>query len=127
MNIDHPKYDKLVETLMGKGTILKWREEIDSLHFKSNKATFKVTSLQLKSWGSIYVNISIVGEGRHYDRTLREEFLSVYDTVYEQNKKKNQFKWGIIRSRVHQELKLLGISKQKIFIKRLTFSSPKKR
>jgi hypothetical protein len=68
-----------------------------------------------------------VGEGRHYDRTLREEFLSVYDTVYEQNKKKNQFKWGIIRSRVHQELKLLGISKQKIFIKRLTFSSPKKR
>ena len=112
-----------METLIGKGTILEWREEIDSPHFKSNKATFKVTSLQLKSWGSIYINISIVGEGRHYDRTLTQEFRNVYDTVYEQNKKKNQFKWGTIRSRIHQELKLVGINKEKIFVKRLTFST----
>jgi hypothetical protein len=127
MNRDHPKYNKLVESLIGKGTILKWRENIDSPHFKDNKVTLKVTSLQLKSWGSIYINLSIVGDGRFYDRTLKEDLRSHYDTTYEQQKKSNRFKWDTARTILHQEIKLLGISKQKIFIKRLTFSSPKKR
>ena len=61
MNIDHPKYNKLVKSLIGKGTILKWREQIDSPHFKDNKVTFRVTSLKLNSWGSIYINLSVVG------------------------------------------------------------------
>jgi len=125
MNRDHPKYNTLIESLIGKGTILEWRENIESPHFKDNKVTLKVTSLQVKTWGSIYINISIVGDGRFYDRTLDEELRSHYDTLYEQNKKKNQFKWSIARNILHHEIKLLGISKQKIFIKRLTFSKVK--
>ena len=71
MNKDHPKYHELIERLIGKGTILEWREPIDSPHFKDNKGTLKVTSLQLKSWGSIYINLSIIGDGWFYDRTLK--------------------------------------------------------
>ena len=127
MNIDHPKYKIIVESLIGKGIILDWRKNMDSFHYKDNKATLKVTSLKLNSWGSIYVNLSIVGEGRYHDRPFQEELRSPYDTSYEQNKKKNQFKWTIARDCIHQELKLLGIPLNKIFVKRLTFSPSKKR
>lgn len=127
MNIDHPKYNKLVKSLIGKGTILKWREQIDSPHFKDNKVTFRVTSLKLNSWGSIYINLSVVGESRMYDRTLKEDLRSPYDTLYEQQKKSNQFKWGTARIILYNEVKLLGIVREKIFIKRLTFSAAKRR
>jgi len=126
MNNQHPKYHRVVERLIGKGTILDWREDMESYSYKDNKATLRVTSFKLNSWGSIYINLSVVGEGRYYDRSLQEHFKSIYDTTYEQTKKRNQFKWTIARRCVHQELKLLGVPHDKIFVKRLTFLPPKK-
>ena len=42
-------------------------------YFRDNWGKFKVTSVKINSWGSIYVNLRLI-DGEYYNRPLINEF-----------------------------------------------------
>ena len=118
LNFEHDKVLSLFNELLYKGQILEWREESNSTYFRDNWGKFKVTSIKVNSWGSIYVNLRLI-DGEYYNRPLISEFTK-QKTQYKNNQVKNQWKWDNLVGLVYKELRLMGIPGGKIFIKRLT-------
>ena len=73
LNFEHDKVVSLFNELLYKGQILEWREESNSNYFRENWGKFKVTSVTINSWGSIYVNLRLI-DGEYYNRPLINEF-----------------------------------------------------
>ena len=118
LNFEHDKVLSLFNELLYKGQILEWREKSNSNYFRDNWGKFKVTSIKVNSWGSIYVNLRLI-DGEYYNRPLINEFTE-QKTQYKNNQTKNQWKWDNLTGLVYKELRLMGIPGGKIFIKRLT-------
>ena len=118
LNFEHDKVVSLFNELLYKGQILEWREESNSNYFRDNWGKFRVTSIKINSWGSIYVNLKLI-DGEYYNRPLISEFTT-QKTQYKNNQVKNQWKWDNLVGLVYKELRLMGIPGGKIFIKRLT-------
>ena len=118
LNFDNDKVLSLINELLYEGQILKWKEKSNSNYFRDHWGKFKVTSLKINSWGSIYVNLRLV-DGEYYNKPLIYEFTK-QKTQYRNNQVKGQWKWDNLTDLVYNQLKLMGIPGGKIFIKRLT-------
>jgi hypothetical protein len=118
LNFEHDKVVSLINELLYKGQILEWKEKSTSNYFRDNWGKFKVTSVKINSWGSIYVNLRLI-DGEYYNRPLINEFTE-QKTQYKNNQTKNQWKWHTLSGLVYNQVKLMGIPGGKIFIKRLT-------
>tara|TARA_R100000664_G_C2759416_1_gene149191 strand:+ start:7843 stop:8235 length:393 start_codon:yes stop_codon:yes gene_type:complete len=118
LNFQNDKICNLVNKLIYKGQILEWKEKSHSNYFRDSWGKFKVTSVTVNSWGSIYVNIRVV-DGEYYNKPLSYEFTN-QKTAYRNKQVKDRWKWTQLTSLVYKELKLMGIPGGKIFIKRLT-------
>lgn len=117
LNYESPDTIKLINSLVGKGTVLDWHQPIRGTIFKDNKGRFQVTSIKINRWGSIYINLRAL-EGRYFNKSLYHYFNS-QGTVYKNNKEKDQFKYLCLRNMTHKKLKLVGYQNHEIFIKRL--------
>ena len=118
LNFQHDKVLSLFNELLYKGQILEWREESNCNYFRDNWGKFRVTSIKINSWGSIYVNLKLI-DGEYYNRPLINEFTE-QKTQYKNNQTKNQWKWHTLTGLVYNQVKLMGMPGGKIFIKRLT-------
>jgi len=118
INFQSDKVCNLVNKLLYKGQILEWKETSHSTYFRDSWGKFKVTSVKVNSWGSIYVNIRVL-DGEYYNKPLIYEFTN-QKTEYRNKQVKDRWKWANLTSLVYKELKLMGIPGGKIFIKRLT-------
>ncbi len=118
LNFQHDKVVSLFNELLYKGQILEWKEKSTSNYFRDNWGKFKVTSVKINSWGSIYVNLRLI-DGEYYNRPLINEFTE-QKTQYKNNQTKNQWKWHTLTGLVYNQVKLMGMPGGKIFIKRLT-------
>lgn len=118
LNFHSDKVCNLVNKLLYKGKILEWSEPSTSDYWRDHWGKFKVTSVKVNSWGSIYVNIRVL-EGEYYNKPLSYEFIN-QKTQYKNKQVKDRWKWTQLTSLVYQELKLMGIPGGKIFIKRLS-------
>ena len=112
------KVINLVKKLIYKGQILEWKEESRSDYFRDSWAKFKVTSLKINSWGSIYVNLRLI-DGEHYNKPLIYEFTQ-QKTEYKNKQEKDRWKWHTLTVLVYNQVKLMGVPGGRIFIKRLT-------
>ncbi len=118
LNFHSDKVCNLVNKLLYKGKILEWSEPATSNYWRDHWGKFKVTSVKINSWGSIYVNIRVL-DGEYYNKPLSYEFIN-QKTEYKNKQVKERWKWTQLTSLVYQELKLMGIPGGKIFIKRLS-------
>jgi len=118
LNYENPKVIKTIKKVLGKGTILKWQKDNTFYHTqpKYHTGKFKVTSIKINSWGSIYVNLRLI-EGNYYDRPLIDEFTR--GTKYANRLEINNFKWNELTKMVHHQAKLFGYGGGSIFVKRL--------
>ena len=119
LNYENPKVIKTIRKVLGKGTILEWKKENTFRHIQSKYHTgkFKVTSIKINSWGSIYVNLRLL-EGNYYDRPLIDEFTNGR-TQYANQITINNWKWNELTEMVHRQAKLFGYGGGSIFVKRL--------
>ena len=108
---------KLIKSLVNKGDIINWRQPIEGDTFKDNKGKFRVTSVSIKSWGSVYINLRVM-KGRYFNRDL-SKYLTGDSTEYRNKKEREQFKYCTLQKLMHQRLKLVGYHRHNIFIKRL--------
>ena len=65
---------KLIKSLVNKGDIINWCQPIEGDTFKDNKGKFRVTSVSIKSWGSIYINLRVM-KGRYFNRDLSKYLI----------------------------------------------------
>ena len=119
VNYKDPKVLKTIKKVLGKGTILNWKKENTFHHTQSEYHTgkFKVTSIKVNSWGSIYINLRLI-EGTYYDKPLIEEFTK-QRTQYANKQEINNWKWNQLTEMVYRQAKLLGYGGGSIFVKRL--------
>jgi len=119
LNYENPKVIKTIKKVLGKGTILKWQK--DNTFYRTqpkyHTGIFKVTSLKINSWGSIYVNLRLI-EGNYYDRPLIDELTK--GTKYANQITINNWKWNELTEMVHRQAKLFGYGGGSIFVKRLS-------
>jgi hypothetical protein len=108
---------KLIKSLVNKGDIINWCQPIEGDTFKDNKGKFRVTSVSIKSWGSIYINLRVM-KGRYFNRDL-SKYLTGNSTEYRNKKEREEFKYCTLKKLMHQQLKLVGYHRHNIFIKRL--------
>jgi len=122
LNYGNPKVIKTIKKFLGKGTILKWKKENTFHHTQSEYHTgkFKVTSIKINAWGSIYVNLRLI-EGNYYNKPLIEEFTNGSST-YANQQTINNWKWNELTTMVYRQAKLFGYGGGKIFIKRLSIN-----
>jgi hypothetical protein len=121
LNYEHPKVIKTIKKVLGKGTILEWKQE-NTFHQTQSKyhtGKFKVTSLKINSWGSIYINLRLI-EGNYYDKPLINEFRNNSHSNYANRQTINNWKWNQLTEMVYNQAKLLGYDGGTIFVKRLT-------
>ena len=120
LNYENPKVIKTIKRVLGKGTILEWKKENTFHHTQSEYHTgkFKVTSIKINSWGSIYINLRLI-EGNYYDRPLINEFTNGR-TQYANRKTINNWKFNQLTEMVYNQAKLLGYGGGSIFVKRLS-------
>ena len=120
LNYEHPKVIKTIKKVLGKGTILEWKQENTFHHTQSKYHTgkFKVTSIKVNSWGSIYLNLRLL-EGNYYDRPLIDEFTNGR-SKYANQQTINNWKWNELTNMVYRQAKLLGYGGGSIFVKRLS-------
>ena len=118
LNFEHDKVVSLINELLYKGQILEWKEKSTSNYFRDNWGKFKVTSVRLNSWGSIYVNVRLI-DGEIYNKPLIDEFTK-QKTQYKNNQEKSRWKWYNLTYIVNKQLRLIGFPAGNIFIKRLT-------
>ena len=118
LNFTNDKVISLITRLLYKGQILEWKEKSHSTYYRDHWGKFKITSVKVNSWGSIYVNIRVL-DGEYYNEPLIYEFIN-QKTEYKNKQVKEKWKWTQLTSVVYKELKLMGIPGGKIFIKRLT-------
>tara|TARA_R110002110_G_scaffold62583_1_gene174469 strand:+ start:53 stop:451 length:399 start_codon:yes stop_codon:yes gene_type:complete len=119
LNYQNPKVIKTIKRVLGKGTILEWKKENTFHHTQSAYHTgkFRVTSLKINSWGSIYINLRLL-KGKYYERPLRERFTE--NTKYANRLEINNFKWNELTEMVYNQAKLFGYGGGSIFVKRLS-------
>ena len=108
---------KLIKSLVNKGDIINWRQPIEGDTFKDNKGKFRVTSVSIKSWGSIYINLRVI-KGRYFNRDL-SKYLTGSSTEYRNKKEREEFKYCTLKKLIYKQLKLVGYHRHNIFIKRL--------
>ena len=122
LNYGNPKVIKTIKKVLGKGTILKWKKEntFHNTQSEYHTGTFKVTSIKINTWGSIYVNLRLI-EGNYYDKPLIEEFTNGRSTYANQQTITN-WKWNELTTMVYRQAKLFGYGGGKIFIKRLSIN-----
>ena len=122
LNYGNPKVIKTIKKVLGKGTILKWKKEntFHNTQSEYHTGTFKVTSIKINTWGSIYVNLRLI-EGNYYDKPLIEEFTNGRSTYANQQTITN-WKWNELTKMVYRQAKLFGYGGGKIFIKRLSIN-----
>jgi hypothetical protein len=118
LNFDNDKVLSLINELLYKGQILEWKEKTTSDYFRDHWGEFKVTSVKVNSWGSIYVNLKLMS-GEYYNKPLIYEFTK-QKTQYRNNQVKHGWKWRQLIDIVYSQVKLMGFPPGKIFIKRLT-------
>jgi len=118
LNFRNDKVRNLVNKLIYKGQILEWNDTARSPYFRSPWGKFKVTSVRLNSWGSIYVNVRLI-DGEIYNKPLIDEFTK-QKTQYKNNQEKSRWKWYNLTYIVNKQLRLIGFPAGNIFIKRLT-------
>ena len=118
LNFRNEKVRNLVNKLIYKGQILEWNDTARSPYFRAPWGKFKVTSVRLNSWGSIYVNVRLI-DGEIYNRPLIDEFTK-QKTQYKNNQEKSRWKWYNLTYIVNKQLRLIGFPAGNIFIKRLT-------
>ena len=118
LNFTNDKVRNLVNKLIYKGQILEWNDTARSPYFRAPWGKFKVTSVRLNSWGSIYVNVRLI-DGEIYNQPLIDEFTK-QKTQYKNNQEKSRWKWYNLTSIVNKQLRLIGFPAGNIFIKRLT-------
>ena len=124
LNFENEKTIRLIKSLVNKGDVLEWRQPMDGDRWKDNKGKFRVTSIKVQSWGSVYINLRLL-KGRYFNRDLRE-YLTSQDTEYKNKKERDQFKYYNLKMLIHNKLKLLGYGSHSIFIKRLYLTCLKK-
>ena len=119
LNYGNPKVIKTIKKVLGKGTILKWKKEntFHNTQSEYHTGTFKVTSIKINTWGSIYVNLRLI-EGNYYDKPLIEEFTNGRSTYANQQTITN-WKWNELTTMVYRQAKLFGYGGGQIFVKRL--------
>jgi hypothetical protein len=119
LNYGNPKVIKTIKKVLGKGTILEWKKENTFHHTQSEYHTgkFKVTSIKINTWGSIYVNLRLI-EGNYYNKPLIEEFTNGRST-YANQQTINNWKWNELTTMVYRQAKLFGYGGGQIFVKRL--------
>ena len=118
LNFRNDKVRNLVNKLIYKGQILEWTEKSTSSYWRTHWGKFKVTSVRLNSWGSIYVNMRLI-DGEYYNKPLIDEFTK-QKTQYKNNQEKSRWKWYNLTYIVNKQLRLIGFPAGNIFIKRLT-------
>ena len=118
LNFRNDKVRNLVNKLIYKGQILEWNDTARSPYFRAPWGKFKVTSVKLNSWGSIYVNVRLI-DGEIYNQPLIDEFTK-QKTQYKNNQEKSRWKWYNLTYIVNKQLRLIGFPAGNIFIKRLT-------
>ena len=118
LNFRNDKVRNLVNKLIYKGQILEWNDTARSPYFRAPWGKFKVTSVKLNSWGSIYVNVRLI-DGEIYNKPLIDEFTK-QKTQYKNNQEKSRWKWYNLTYIVNKQLRLIGFPAGNIFIKRLT-------
>ena len=118
LNFRNDKVRNLVNKLIYKGQILEWNDTARSPYFRAPWGKFKVTSVRLNSWGSIYVNVRLI-DGEIYNQPLIDEFTK-QKTQYKNNQEKSRWKWYNLTYIVNKQLRLIGFPAGNIFIKRLT-------
>ena len=118
LNFRNDKVRNLVNKLIYKGQILEWNDTARSPYFRAPWGKFKVTSVKLNSWGSIYVNVRLI-DGEIYNQPLIDEFTK-QKTQYKNNQEKSRWKWYNLTYIVNKQLILIGFPAGNIFIKRLT-------
>ena len=118
LNFTNDKVRNLVNKLIYKGQILEWNDTARSPYFRAPWGKFKVTSVRLTSWGSIYVNMRLI-DGEYYNKPLIDEFTK-QKTQYKNNQEKSRWKWYNLTYIVNKQLRLIGFPAGNIFIKRLT-------
>ena len=118
LNFRNDKVRNLVNKLIYKGQILEWNDTARSPYFRAPWGKFKVTSVRLNSWGSIYVNVRLI-DGEIYNKPLIDEFTK-QKTQYKNNQEKSRWKWYNLTYIVNKQLRLIGFPAGNIFIKRLT-------
>ena len=118
LNFRNDKVRNLVNKLIYKGQILEWNDTASSPYFRAPWGKFKVTSVKLNSWGSIYVNVRLI-DGEIYNQPLIDEFTK-QKTQYKNNQEKSRWKWYNLTYIVNKQLRLIGFPAGNIFIKRLT-------
>ena len=120
LNYEHPKVIKTIKKVLGKGTILEWKQE-NTFHQTQSKyhtGKFKVTSLKINSWGSIYINLRLI-EGNYYDSPLIDIFTNGR-SKYANQQTINNWKWSELTEMVYRQAKLFGYGGGSIFVKRLS-------
>ena len=80
LNYEDENTIKLIKSLVNKGDVLDWIQSMDGDRWKDNKGKFRVTSIKVQSWGSVYINLRLL-KGRYFNRDLRE-YLTSQDTEY---------------------------------------------
>jgi hypothetical protein len=120
VNYEHPKVIKTIKKVLGKGTILKWKKENTFHHTQSEYHTgkFKVTSIKINAWGSIYINLRLI-EGNYYDSPLIDIFTNGR-SKYANQQTINNWKWSELTEMVYRQAKLFGYGGGSIFVKRLS-------
>ena len=122
LNYENPKIIKAIKRVLGKGTILKWQKENTFArlpeHPEYHTGKFKVTSIKVNSWGSIYVNLRLI-EGNYYDSPLIDLFTNGR-SKYANQQTINNWKWNELTNMVYRQAKLLGYGGGSIFVKRLS-------
>ena len=118
LNFRNDKVRNLVNKLIYKGQILEWNDTARSPYFRAPWGKFKVTSVRLNSWGSIYVNVRLI-DGEIYNQPLIDEFTK-QKTQYKNNQEKSRWKLYNLTYIVNKQLRLIGFPAGNIFIKRLT-------
>ena len=116
LNYKNSNTIKLIKSLVKKGDILNWHQPIQGHVFKDNKGKFKITSVKLNPWGSIYINLRLI-KSRYFNEDL-STFLT-QSTGYRNKKNVEEFKYLTLKFLVHKQLKLVGYEPHTIFIKRL--------
>ena len=119
VNYENPKLIKTIKKVLGKGAILNWKKKNTFHHTQSEYHTgkFKVTSIKINTWGSIYINLRLI-EGNYYDSPLIDLFTNGR-SKYANQQTINNWKWNELVEMVYQQAKLLGYGGGQIFIKRL--------
>jgi len=116
LNYNNGNTIKLIKSLVKKGDILNWHQPISGNIFKDNKGKFKITSVKLNSWGSIYVNVRLI-KARYFNEDLMT--VLTRSTRHENQKQREEFKYLTLKKLIHKQLKLVGYEPHTIFIKKL--------